>query len=37
MTPGKVNWSNVDTKQAIGVSLCFAVIAVLLALAALFT
>ena len=37
MTPDKVNWSNVDTKQASGVSLCFAVIAVLLALAALFT
>ena len=37
MTPGKVDWSKVDKKQAAGVSLCFAVIAVLLALAALFT
>jgi hypothetical protein len=37
MTPDKVNWSKVDKKQATGLPLCMAVIAVLLALAALFT
>ena len=36
MTPEKVDWSKVDAKQITGVSICFAVIAALLALAALF-